>query len=81
MPTQGLVLFPGLASDGALWRKTIDALGGSARCTVGDTLRDSTLRRMARRILKQAPPKFALAGVSMGGIVALELMTMCRDLP
>ena len=29
---------------------------------------------MARRILGQAPPRFALAGVSMGGMVALELM-------
>ena len=76
MATQDLVLIPGLASDGALWRSTIDALGGVARCTVGDTLRDATLQDMARRILDEAPSKFALAGVSMGGIVAMEVVSL-----
>lgn len=76
MAVQDLVLIPGLASDGALWRSTIDALGEAARCTIGDTLRDATLQGMARRILDEAPPTFALAGVSMGGIVAMEIMSM-----
>jgi pimeloyl-ACP methyl ester carboxylesterase len=34
---------------------------------------------MAARVLKHAPPKFALAGVSMGGMVALELMRAAPD--
>ena len=37
-------------------------------------LSDDTLPAMARRILDQAPGRFALAGVSMGGMVALEMM-------
>jgi pimeloyl-ACP methyl ester carboxylesterase len=74
MPKQTLVLIPGLGSDVAVWRRTIAALGDDCHCLVGDTLSDDTLAGMARRILTQAPPSFALAGVSMGGMVALEMM-------
>ena len=71
---QTLVLIPGLGSDGAVWRRTVAALGDRADCLIGDTLSDDTLAAMALRILAQAPERFALAGVSMGGMVALELM-------
>ena len=71
---QTLILIPGLGSDGAVWQRTIAALGDDVPCTVGDTLSDDTLTGMAHRILGQAPPSFALAGVSMGGMVAIELM-------
>lgn len=69
-----LILIPGLGSDFAVWRPTIKALGLSAECTVGDTLSDDSLPGMAERILRQAPESFSLAGVSMGGMVALEIM-------
>ncbi len=74
-----LVLIPGLASDAAVWSRTIDALGGSARCVVGDTLQDDSLAGMARRILAAAPPRFVLAGLSMGGMVALEIMRIAPN--
>jgi pimeloyl-ACP methyl ester carboxylesterase len=69
-----LILIPGLGSDFAVWQPTIKALGASAECTVGDTLSDDSLPGMAERILSQAPERFSLAGVSMGGMVALEIM-------
>ena len=72
-------MIPGLGSDGAVWRRTIAALGSDAACTIGDTLSDPTLPKMAQRILAQAPPRFALAGVSMGGMVALELLKLAPD--
>lgn len=71
---QSIVMVPGLGSDGAVWRPTIAELGSYADCQVGDTLSDHSLPAMAARILKNAPPRFALAGVSMGGMVALEIM-------
>ena len=74
-----LVLVPGLGSDGAVWARTVAALGGDARCTVGDTFRDDTLAGMARTILEAAPERFALAGVSMGGMVALEMMRLAPE--
>jgi len=69
-----IVVIPGLGSDAAVWQSTIDELGPTVRCHVGDTFADETLAGMAARILNDAPPNFALAGVSMGGMVALEIM-------
>lgn len=76
MEVSHLLLVPGLSSDARIWAPTIEALERSVACSVGDTLdhRDRTLGDMARRILVDAPPKFALAGVSMGGMVALEIV-------
>ena len=76
---QTLVMIPGLGSDAAVWRRTIAALGSAATCTVGNSLTDSTLPKIAERILAQAPPRFALAGVSMGGMVALEVLKLAPD--
>jgi pimeloyl-ACP methyl ester carboxylesterase len=69
-----LVMIPGLGSDSAVWRRTIEAMRSSVDCLVGDTLSDDSLEGMARRILDRAPASFALAGVSMGGMVALQIM-------
>ena len=39
----------------------------------------STLPKMAARILEQSPPHFALTGVSMGGMVAMEIVKLAPD--
>ncbi|MBI1219382.1 MAG: alpha/beta fold hydrolase [Rhodobacteraceae bacterium] len=69
-----LMIIPGLGSDAAVWQPTIAALDGRVNCLVGNTHGDNSLPGMARRVLDQAPATFALAGVSMGGMVALEIM-------
>jgi len=69
-----LVMVPGLGSDGSVWKRTIDELDGRVSCLVGDTRKDESLSGMARRVLDNAPERFALAGVSMGGMIALEMM-------
>jgi pimeloyl-ACP methyl ester carboxylesterase len=74
-----LVMIPALGSDAAVWRRTIAALGSEFRCMVGDTLNDGSLPAMAHRILDGAPPTFALAGISMGGFIALEIMRMAPE--
>ena len=76
---QTLILIPGLGSDVAIWQRTIAAIGVAATCQIGDTLSDPTLVAMARRIINHAPPTFALAGVSMGGMVALEIMKIAPE--
>jgi pimeloyl-ACP methyl ester carboxylesterase len=76
---QTLVMIPGLGSDAAVWRRTIAALGDEVNCLVGDTLSGYSLSGMAQRILDQAPETFALAGVSMGGMVALEMMKIASE--
>jgi len=72
--TKTLVLVPGLGSDAAVWRRTVAALDGEVSTLIGDTFQDDSLGGMADRILAAAPPRFVLAGISMGGMVAMEIM-------
>src|SRR5487761_1514664 len=74
-----LVLLPGLLCDQALWRAQIRALDNVAGAWVADLTRDDSLEAMARRTLKAAPPRFALAGLSMGGYCALEVMRQAPE--
>jgi pimeloyl-ACP methyl ester carboxylesterase len=68
-----LILVPGLACDAALWRP-LD-LGATQRpARVADTSVASTISQAARMILASAPDRFALAGLSMGGYIALEIL-------
>lgn len=74
-----LVLVPGLLCDDALWEPQIDWLSDIAEPTVGDTLQDDSLSNMAARILDAAPNRFALAGLSMGGYVCMEIMRQAPE--
>jgi pimeloyl-ACP methyl ester carboxylesterase len=69
-----LILLPGLLCDQALWQNQINHLKDIADCTVADTTRFDNVGSVASDVLCQAPPRFALAGLSMGGYVALEIM-------
>ena len=69
-----LVLLPGLLCDAALWAPQVKALADIADPQVADLTRDESLAGMARRVLAAAPARFALAGLSMGGYVAQEIM-------
>jgi pimeloyl-ACP methyl ester carboxylesterase len=71
----GLVLIPGLLCDALLWRAQIEALDGQIKCWVADHTRSDTMARVAADVLRDAPfERFALAGLSMGGYVALEIL-------
>ena len=73
-PPTPLALLPGLLCDGALWRHQIEGLGDVADCRVADFTSQSTTAAMAESVLDLMPERFALAGLSMGGYVALEIM-------
>ncbi|MDP6573752.1 MAG: alpha/beta fold hydrolase [Rhodospirillales bacterium] len=77
--TTPLVLLPGLLCDGALWRHQTETLGDAASFTIGDFTDDDSIEAMARSVLIEAPENFALAGLSMGGYVALEIMRQAPD--
>ncbi len=72
-----LILLPGLVCDSAVWAAQVQALSPRWRCHVPDYgLRDSLID-MARHVLDTAPAQtFALAGHSMGGRVALEVLRL-----
>ncbi len=68
-----LVLLPGLLCDAAVWQAQCAALPG-LECIVPDYGARDSLAAMARQVLEDvAAPRFALAGHSMGGRVALEM--------
>lgn len=69
-----LVLVPGLMCDRAVWEPLLPQLAGAATCRVVDPGDANSLVRMAHRVLDAAPQRFALAGHSMGGRVALEVL-------
>jgi pimeloyl-ACP methyl ester carboxylesterase len=70
---ESLVLAPGLACDAAVWQQQVDALGSYRAIQVVDHGLSNDLGTMADNLLARAPAKFALAGHSMGGRVALEV--------
>jgi pimeloyl-ACP methyl ester carboxylesterase len=74
-----LVLLPGLLCDAALWRAQVEGLGAVSEPLVVDLTQDDSLAGMARRTLAEAPPSFALAGLSMGGYVAQEIMRQAPE--
>ena len=74
-----LVLLPGLLCDAALWRHQTDTLADIAEITVADLTGDDCLEDMARSVLETAPETFALAGLSMGGLVAQAVMRHAPD--
>src|SRR6185312_6125237 len=74
-----LVLLPGLLCDAALWRHQVEYLQDLAEITVADLTLDSTIEAMADRVLSAAPRRFALAGLSMGGYVAQEILRQAPE--
>lgn len=79
MSLETLVLVPGLMCDHAVWQPLIPALSEQRRCVVIDHGDSDDLQDMAARLLAQAPARFALAGHSMGGRVALEVMRQASE--
>jgi len=72
-----LMLLPGLNCDAAVWAPQVAALKGQANCVIPAWGLRDTLTAMARQVLDEAPTeRFAVAGHSMGGRVALEVMRL-----
>jgi len=73
------VLIPGLVCTAELFASQVGALWTRGPVTVASTLDGETMGDLATAILAEAPPRFALAGLSMGGYVALEIMRLAPD--
>ncbi len=80
MPTSApllpLLLVPGLMCDQAVWQPLLPTLQSLCTCTVADHGQADSLTAMAEQLLSTAPPRFALAGHSMGARVALEVLRL-----
>lgn len=79
MHRQTLLLLPGLLCDGRLWRDQAAALAPLARAVVADLTLDDRVEAMAARAIAAIAGPFALAGLSMGGYVAFEVMRQAPE--
>ena len=68
-----LVLLPGMMCDARLFQPQLEAFPNSR---VLQSPYHDTINGMAKDVLEAAPAKFDLAGLSMGGIVAMEIARM-----
>lgn len=74
-----VVLIPGLLGTPRLYAEQIPELWRIGPVTVAVHTRDDSMRAIARRILATAPPKFALAGLSMGGYISFEILRQAPE--
>ncbi|MTI03797.1 alpha/beta fold hydrolase [Roseibium sp. RKSG952] len=74
-----LVLLPGLMCDARLFRAQTEALSRDRAVTVAPVSAGDRIEEIASGLLDQLPHRFALAGLSMGGVVALELIRRAPD--
>jgi len=68
------LLVPGLLCSPRLYAEQVPALWRFGPVIVASHHHDDSLAASARRVLDAAPPRFALAGLSMGGYLAFEIM-------
>lgn len=69
-----LVLLPGMMCDARIFEPQIRALSAQWPVMVAPLLGGERIEDIAIQLLHQLPVRFALAGLSMGGIVAMEIL-------
>ena len=72
--TLPLVLLPAMMCDGRLWRAQAEALGHGRAVMVAPTHLGASVGEVAAQVLDAAPRRFALAGLGLGAVVALEVL-------
>ena len=80
MSHANVLILPGLLEDADAFEQVITGTADIATCVVADMTRADTIAGLAREALKQAPAgQFLLAGHSMGGYVALEILRQAPE--
>ena len=77
--SEAVLLLPGMMCDARLFMPQTAALSARRPVMMAPLDGADSMTAMARRILSQAPPRFALAGLSMGGIAAMEVIRLAPD--
>jgi 4-hydroxy-2-oxoheptanedioate aldolase len=73
-PGEPVVLLPGMLETAELWDGVAPAISEVAAVRLGRIEFDASVEEMAESILVATPGRFAVAGHSLGAIVALELV-------
>ncbi|PRX35185.1 Pimeloyl-ACP methyl ester carboxylesterase [Meinhardsimonia xiamenensis] len=79
MGAEPLVLLPDMMSDARLFAPQIEALSREVPVMVMPMTGGDSIARLARNLLEAAPPRFAVAGLGLGGMVAMEALAQSRD--
>lgn len=79
MEKEPLILLPGTLCDERLWNQQINGLVNIADASVISLHNHDSIEGLALEVLSKAPQKFSMAGLSLGGIVALEIMRLAPD--
>ena len=74
-----LVLLPGMMCDERLFASQINELSKRREVHFAKITDHETISELASDVLNNAPPVFALAGLSMGGIVAMEVLSQASE--
>jgi len=74
-----IVLVPGLNCSARLYAEQVPVLWDSGPVTIVDHRRDDSVGAIAARILATAPPRFALAALSMGGYIAFAIVRQAPE--
>lgn len=74
-----LYLLPGLMCDADSWRDVADLLSPEWDVVPTGFFQQDSLEGMARWVLDQAPPRFSVAGHSMGGRIAMIMMRLAPE--
>src|SRR5688572_21282392 len=74
-----ILLVPGLVCSPRYFAPVVPGLWRFGPVTVANHIRDDNMGAIARKILAEAPPRFALAGHSMGGYIAFEIIRQAPE--
>lgn len=74
-----LILIPGLLNDAELWRDQVEALSPIYDVRVADITRGETMAALAEAVFAIAPERFSVAGFSLGGYVAQEMLRQAPE--
>lgn len=73
------LLIPGLNANARVYRHAVEALWPFGPVAVANTLSGEGIAGIAAAILRDAPPKFALGGFSMGGYLSFEILRQAPE--
>lgn len=74
-----LILIPGLLNDAELWRDQVAALTPTYDVRVADITQGETMAVLAEAVFSIAPERFSVAGFSLGGYVAQEMLRQAPE--
>ena len=74
-----ILFIPGMMCDARLYQPQIEAFSGHHNLYLASPTKFDSMQALAADILENAPPRFALAGLSMGGILAMEVYAQAPE--